>query len=198
MTTHEHSVVVDRPITTVYDQWTQFESYPHFMDNVESVRQIDDTMTHWRVSVGGVSREYDARIIEQHPGQVIAWSSVDGPEQAGRVTFASLDPEHTRVTLRLDFEPHGVTERVGDALGVVSSSVNGSLERFKDFIEERREAEGGWRGTVEEGAGVTSVDLTDYPLRDQERSAGASPQLGDGAGMPGQQGPLSGGPGGLR
>ncbi|MFC6238885.1 SRPBCC family protein [Longivirga aurantiaca] len=168
MTSHEHTVVVDRPLATVYDQWTQFESYPRFMDDVESVRQIDDTTTHWRVSVGGVSREYDATITEQHPGEVIAWQSVTGPEQGGRVSFASLDPDHTRVTLRMDLEPHGVAERVGDALGIVSSAVSSSLEKFKEFIEERGTAEGGWHGTVEEGDGITSVDLTDSTLRADE------------------------------
>ena len=151
MAIHEHAIVVDRPVTTVYDQWTQFESYPQFMDNVDAVRQLDDTMTHWKVSVGGVEREYDAQILEQRPREVIAWRSVSGPEQAGRVSFTPLDPEHTKVTLRLEFEPHGVSEKVGDAVGVVASSVEGSLERFKDYIEDRGMADGGWRGTIEDG-----------------------------------------------
>ena len=165
MTSHEHSVVVDRPITTVYDQWTQFESYPRFMDDVDSVEQTSDTMTHWRVSVGGVTREYDAEILEQVPGDVIAWQSVSGAEQGGRVSFAAIDADHTRVTLKLNFEPHGVTEKIGDALGIVSSSVNSSLERFKEYIEQRGTAEGGWHGRVEDGTPVSSVDVTDSALR---------------------------------
>ncbi len=200
MTSHEHTVVVDRPLTTVYDQWTQFESYPRFMDDVESVRQIDDTTTHWRVSVGGVAREYDATITEQHPGEVIAWQSVSGPEQGGRVSFARIDPDHTRVTLRMDFEPHGVAERVGDALGMVSSAVNGSLERFKDFIEERGTAEGGWHGIVEEGARIKSVDLTDSRLRaDEAVGVADSPvsRMENEGGVPDPRRDSPGAPGGL-
>jgi uncharacterized membrane protein len=187
MSTHEHTVVVDRPITTVYDQWTQFESYPRFMDNVESVRQMDPAMTHWKVSVAGVEREYDAQILQQKPGEIIEWRSVSGPEQGGRVTFLRVDPEHTRVTLKLDFEPHGVTERVGEAVGVVSSSVKDSLERFKEFIEERGEAEGGWHGRIEspsihdvgvgrEDAGrLDDVDVTDAPITRMEAEGGIVP-----------------------
>lgn len=195
MSTHEHTVVVDRPITTVYDQWTQFESYPRFMDNVESVKQMDDAMTHWRVNVGGVAREYDAEILQQKPGEIIEWRSVSGPEQGGRVTFLRVDPERTRVTLRLDFEPHGVTERVGEAVGVVSSSVQDSLERFKHFIEERGEAEGGWHGRIEptsiHDVDVTDatqrlddVDLTDAPITRMEAEGGIVP--GPRPGMGGQ------------
>jgi uncharacterized membrane protein len=158
MTTHEHTVVVERPITTVYGQWTQFESYAEFMDDVESVEQLDDTLTHWKVSVAGVEREYDAQILEQRPREVIAWQSMSGPQQSGRVSFASLDPERTRVTLRLEFEPHGVTERVGDAVGVVSSSVEDSLERFKDYSEARgTSGDPGWQGTIVDGVPVRGV-----------------------------------------
>lgn len=151
MSTHEHSVVVDRPVRVVYDQWTQFEQYPDFMDNVETVRQLSDTMTHWKVRVGGVEREYDATITEQRPDEVIEWHTVDGPDQGGMVSFAPLDTDHTRVTLRMMFEPEGFTENVGDMAGVVSSSVEHSLERFKDFIEDRGAQTGAWRGTVEGG-----------------------------------------------
>lgn len=151
VSSHQHSVVVDRPVRTVYDQWTQFEKYPDFMDNVELVHQVGDTMTHWKVRVGGVEREYDAAITEQRPDELVAWHSVAGPEQGGMVTFDPLEPERTRVTLRLDFEPEGLTENVGDAVGVVSSSVEHSLVRFKEFIEQRSTPTGAWRGTVEDG-----------------------------------------------
>jgi len=157
VSSHQHSVVVDRPVRTVYDQWTQFEQYPDFMDNVELVKQLGDTMTHWKVKVGGVVREYDAAITEQRPDEIISWHSVVGPEQGGMVRFDRLEPERTRVTLRLDFEPEGFTENVGDAVGVVSSSVEHSLERFKDFIEERGTATGAWRGSIEDGVADDGV-----------------------------------------
>jgi uncharacterized membrane protein len=164
MASHEHSVVVDCPLITVYDQWTQFASYPEFMDNVVSVEQIDDAMTHWKVSVAGVEREYDAQILEQRPGEVIAWQSISGPQQAGRVQFAQLDPTRTRVTLRMDFEPHGLTENVGEALGAVGSSVEDSLERFKDYIEEKGAVDGGWHGTIADGVPVRGAgSAASYP-----------------------------------
>ncbi len=152
VSSHQHSVVVDRPVRTVYDQWTQFEQYPDFMENVEAVHQLGDTMTHWKVRVAGVAREYDAAITEQRPDELISWASVGGPHQSGVVSFDPLEAQRTRVTLRLDFEPEGFTENVGDAIGVVSSSVEHSLDRFKDFIEQRSTPTGSWRGTVADGA----------------------------------------------
>lgn len=137
MSTHEHTIVVERPVTVVYDEWTQFEKYPDFMDNVQSVKQSGATMTHWKVRVGGIEREYDAAIIEQRPDEVIEWHTVDGPDQGGMVSFAPIDEARTRITLTMVFEPEGLTENVGDTFGVVSASVEHSLERFKDYIEVR-------------------------------------------------------------
>lgn len=177
VSSHQHSVVVDRPVRTVYDQWTQFEKYPDFMENVEMVRQLDDTKTHWKVRVGGVEREYDATITQQRPDEIIAWHSLAGPEHGGMVTFDPLEPERTRVTLRLDFEPEGFTESVGDAVGVVSSNVENSLERFKEFIEDRGSSTGSWRGTVDGGVvadggtapgGTSSTPWSDGPSMTSE------------------------------
>jgi uncharacterized membrane protein len=178
MTSHEHTLVVDRPLRTVYNQWTQFESYPEFMTNVDFVRQVDPAMTHWRVSVAGVQREYDASILDQQPDKLISWASVDGPRQAGIVTFAPEDEERTRVTLRLDFDPQGITERVGDAMGMVSSSVEKSLENFKEYIEERDAADGAWRGTIERGEPVGYTGTSDG-------GADASPGMVDRTGSDG-------------
>ena len=138
MSTHEHTIVVERPVSVVYDEWTQFEKYPDFMDNVEKVQQSGATMTHWKVRVGGIEREYDAAIIEQRPDEVIEWHTVDGPDQGGMVAFAPVDDARTRITLTMVFEPEGLTENVGDTFGVVSASVEHSLERFKDYIEQQR------------------------------------------------------------
>lgn len=151
MGSYEHTVEIDRPVRYVYDQWTQFESYPQFMDDVEWVRQTADDMTRWRVSIGGITREYDARILEQHPDEVISWMSIEGPEQGGTVTFVPLDMARTRVTLRMDFDPHGFAEKAGDSLGFVESSVKKSAEEFKRFMESREAPTGGWRGEIVEG-----------------------------------------------
>jgi uncharacterized membrane protein len=144
------SVDVAVPVRTAYDQWTQFEEFPRFMEGVEEVRQLSDTMTHWKVGIGGVSREFDARITEQLPDERVAWTSTGGTRQAGVVTFHRLGDDHTRVTLQLEFEPQGVAEGAGDRLGIVEHRARGDLKRFKEFIEGRGGAQtGAWRGQVD-------------------------------------------------
>nr|MDT0656585.1 SRPBCC family protein [Micromonospora sp. DSM 115978] len=143
------SVDVAVPVRTAYDQWTQFEEFPQFMSGVQEVRQISDTMTHWTIDIGGVTREFDARITEQLPDERVAWTSTDGTHQAGVVTFHRLDAQTTRVTLQMDFEPHGIAEQAGDKLGVVDRTAKGDLKRFKEFIESRGAETGAWRGHVD-------------------------------------------------
>ncbi|GAB4101255.1 SRPBCC family protein [Micromonospora taraxaci] len=144
----EH-VDVSVPVRTAYDQWTQFEEFPEFMEGVQEVRQLSDTMTHWKVDIAGVKREFDAEITEQLPDERVAWRSTDGTQQAGVVTFHRLDADKTRVTLQLEFEPHGVVEQAGDKLGIVDRRAKGDLERFKTYIERRGQETGAWRGSVD-------------------------------------------------
>jgi uncharacterized membrane protein len=146
------SVDVEVPVRTAYDQWTQFEQFPQFMEGVERVEQLGDTHTRWQTKVAGKEKSFDAEITEQTPDQRIAWTATDGPEHAGVVTFHRLGVNQTRVTLQMDYEPEGVVEKAGDALGVVERRVKGDLERFKGMIEGRGGETGGWRGTVEQGA----------------------------------------------
>lgn len=142
------AVDVEVPIRTAYDQWTQFETFPEFMEGVERIEQRDDTHTHWKVQVGPVTREFDATISEQHPDERIAWHSDSGPTHAGVVTFHRLDPTTTRVTAQMDIDPDGFVENVGDKLGVIDRRVHGDLKRFKNFIEQRGTETGQWRGDV--------------------------------------------------
>lgn len=148
MSVIEKSIEVDVPIRTAYNQWTQFESFPHFMEGVERVDQISDTRTHWKTRVAGVTREFDAEITHQEPDERIAWSSLDGPDQAGVVTFQPVGTARTMVNLRMKFEPEGVTEKIGDATKLVERRIVGDLARFKEFIEHRGGETGGWRGSV--------------------------------------------------
>lgn len=152
MSTIERSIDVRVPVTTAYNQWTQFESFPLFMEGVEEVRQVTDTKTHWRTSIGGATREFDAEITEQRPDERVAWAATDGPDHGGAVTFEQLAPEVTRVHLVMKFEPDGLAEKIGDALGLVERRVQADLERFRDFIESTGEETGAWRGEVN-GAG---------------------------------------------
>jgi uncharacterized membrane protein len=148
MSTIEQSIQIDAPIRTVYDQWTQFEEFPRFMDGVDEVRQIDDTHLHWVASFGGTQHEWDAVITEQLPDERVAWRNTDGKDNAGVVTFHKIDDETTRVMVQMDFVPEGLKEKIGDALGAPERRVKGDLERFKELIEERGVATGAWRGEV--------------------------------------------------
>ena len=144
------SVDVNVPVRTAYDQWTQFESFPMFMEGVEKVEQLDDTTLHWKASIAGQERTWKARITEQIPDERVAWTSIDGAKNAGVVTFHRLADGKSRVTLQLDVEPDGPVETAGDALGVVRHRVKGDMERFKEFIESRGRETGAWRGEVKQ------------------------------------------------
>jgi uncharacterized membrane protein len=145
----EH-IDVNKPIGTVYNQWTQFEEFPKFMEGVKSVQQTDDTHLHWVAEVAGQIKEWDAEITEQHPDERVAWHSISGARNAGVVTFHHLDDNTTRVTLQLEAEPEGIKEEVGTALGFLKHQVKGDLERFRDFIQGRGTESGAWREEIQE------------------------------------------------
>ena len=145
------TIEVQAPIREVYNQWTQFESFPEFMEGVEEVKQLDETHLHWRVKVGGKEREYEAVITEQVPDQRIAWRSTDGEPNAGDVKFESTGSQ-TKIYLHLVWEPQGILEKAGDAIGLDDRRVEGDLERFKEFIEKQPAATGAWRGEVHQTA----------------------------------------------
>lgn len=147
------TIDVDVPVAVAYNQWTQFESFPHFLDEVESITQIDDTHTRWKVRVGGVEREFNAEITEQHPDERVAWRSMNGDtDHAGVVTFHRLSDDETRVTVQLDWQPEGFVEKAGALVGAGSHAVKKDLRNFKEFIEGRGAETGGWRGDVESGS----------------------------------------------
>jgi uncharacterized membrane protein len=153
MSTVEKSVDVNVPVSTAYNQWTQFEEFPRFMEGVKSVTQTDDTHLRWVAEIGGKEKEWDAEISEQSPDQRIAWHSTSGARNAGVVTFHRLDENTTRVTLQMDVDPEGIVENVGDFLGILDGRVEGDMERFKEFIESRGSESGAWRGEVEAPTG---------------------------------------------
>jgi uncharacterized membrane protein len=148
MSTIEESIDINVPVRAAYDQWTQFEEFPAFMEGVDKVTQIDDTHLHWVAEIAGVKREWDSVITEQHPDERVAWTSTSGTSNAGVVTFHKLDDTKTRVMLQLEIKPEGAVERAGDALGIIKRRASGDLERFRDLIEQRGTADGGWRGDV--------------------------------------------------
>jgi uncharacterized membrane protein len=148
MSTIEQSIDVEVPVRTAYNQWTQFEEFPKFMDGVREVRQLSDTRLLWRAEIGGVEETWEAEIDQQVPDMRIAWHSITGAKNAGVVTFHRLSDDRTRVMLQLEYDPQGFVENVGDAVGAVSLRVKGDLQRFKEFIETLGSETGAWRGTV--------------------------------------------------
>jgi len=149
MTTVEKSIDVDVPVSTAYNQWTQFEDFPKFMNGVDSISQLDDKHLHWKVSVGGVEREFDAEITEQHPDERVAWKSIDGTTHAGVVTFHRLADDKTRVSVQIDWEPEGFVENAGALLQIDDLQVAADLRRFKELIEDQGRESGAWRGDVD-------------------------------------------------
>lgn len=149
MSTITEAIDVDVPIRVAYNQWTQFESFPHFMEGVREIRQLDDTHVHWVIDIAGQVREFDATITEQHPDERVAWTSDSGPNHAGVITFHRLDDEKTRVTAQMDIDPEGFVENVADKLGVLGNRVKNDMRKFKEFIEQRGHETGGWRGDVD-------------------------------------------------
>jgi uncharacterized membrane protein len=144
----EQEIGVDVPVGVAYDQWTQFEDFPRFMEGVQRVVQLDDKRLAWEAEIGGQHRQWTAEIVDQTPNRRIAWRSVGGERNDGAVQFLERDPSSTLVKLTIDFEPDGALENMGTALGMVERRVKGDLERFREFIEERGQPTGAWRGEI--------------------------------------------------
>jgi uncharacterized membrane protein len=144
-------IEVEVPVSTAYNQWTQFEEFPTFMENVESVRQIDDTQLRWVAEIGGKEHEWTAEIVRQEPDEVVAWRSVDGEGTSGEVKFEPLGADRTRVEVTMTWEPEGMLESLGEKVGVDTLGVKRDLQNFKKIIESRGVETGAWRGEVIEG-----------------------------------------------
>jgi uncharacterized membrane protein len=144
-------VEVGVPVRVAYDQWTQFESFPQFMEGVDRVVQLDDKTVEWTASVAGKVKHWRAEIVEQRPDDMIAWRSTEGAQNDGAIRFEVLGSDRTRIVAQMDVEPEGLVEKAGDALGIVERRVKGDLERFREFIESRGQATGAWRGEVDDG-----------------------------------------------
>jgi len=147
------SIEVQVPVEQAYNQWTQFEEFPKFMEGIQSVQQLDDTHVRWVAEIGGGKREWTTEITEQRPDEKIAWKTIEGEvKNDGVVTFEQVGDGQTRINVQMDVESESSTQNVaGDLLGIVKSQVHGDLERFKTLIENRNEETGAWRGEVTKG-----------------------------------------------
>jgi uncharacterized membrane protein len=150
MASVQESIEVDVPVRSAYNQWTQFEDFPRFMEGVEEVKQLDDTHLHWRADIGGKKKEWTAEITEQRPDERVAWKNVDGADNAGVITFHRIGEGKAKVTAQIDAEPEGLAEAAGDLMGMLDRRVKGDLQRFKEFVETRGGETGAWRGEVDQ------------------------------------------------
>ena len=157
MKTVQKSITIDQPVRTVYNQWTQFEYFPQFMEGVKKVRQDSDTRLHWETEIGLAEREFDAEITEQTPDELIAWRALGETMHTGRVRFEETAPTQTRVELEMAYAPEGFVEKAGDKLGMIDSRIEGDLKRFKKMIEERGTATGAWRGEIDHSGKTTDL-----------------------------------------
>ena len=187
MTTVEESIDVAVPVSTAYNQWTQFESFPQFMGGVQSITQSSETRSHWVTNIGGVERVFDTEITEQHPDERVAWKSTDGTSHAGVVTFHRLGDAETRVTVQLDWDPETFIEKVGSVVGADDRQVKSDLKRFKEFIESQGSATGAWRGNID--APPTAADAPSSAPATSTSKLAAAPE-----GDPAMDDPESGGP----
>jgi len=157
----EKSILVNVPVGTAYNQWTQFEDFPHFMGGVNKVEQINDSTVHWVAEIGGVKREWDASILEQIPDKKVAWAATRGATNAGAVYFEPVSINQTSIRLELEYEPEGMVEKIGDKLNFVERQAEGDLERFKTFIEDEGYSTGAWRGSIDDGMTVGTPGIED-------------------------------------
>jgi uncharacterized membrane protein len=160
----EKTIEVAVPVSTAYNQWTQFEDFPKFMGGVQEVRQLTDRTLHWIAKIGGVKREWDAAILEQTPDQKIAWAATTGATNAGAVYFQNLGPDRTAVRLSLEYEPEGLVEKVGDFLNIVDKQAEKDLEKFKEFVESQGTETGAWRGAVNEPGSARTPGVEDASM----------------------------------
>ncbi|MDZ4093017.1 MAG: SRPBCC family protein [Arthrobacter sp.] len=180
----EKRILVNVPVSVAYNQWTQFEEFPHFMGGVKSVKQLSDDRLEWIAEIAGVRRQWQARILEQVPDQKVAWAATEGATNAGSVSFEDLGGGQTSVQLALEYEPEGIVEKVGDKLNIVDKQAENDLNRFKAFIEDEGYATGAWRGTVSEGAsaGTPGIDAAAASQGDSGK-AGVSGKVIAGVGL---------------
>ena len=180
----EKRILVNVPVSTAYNQWTQFEEFPHFMGGVKSVTQLSDDRLEWVAEIGGIRRQWEAKILEQIPDRKVAWAATEGATNAGAVDFEDVGGGQTSIRLTLEYEPEGIIEKVGDKLNVVDRQAEADLQRFKEFIEDEGYASGAWRGSVSSGAPVGTPGVEDAAgSRGDSGKAGVSGKVAAGVGL---------------
>ncbi|MBT2551636.1 SRPBCC family protein [Arthrobacter sp. ISL-5] len=180
----EKRILVNVPVSTAYNQWTQFEDFPHFMGGVKKVTQLSDDRLEWVAEIAGLKRKWEAKILEQVPDRKVAWAATEGATNAGSVEFEDVGGGQTSIRLVIDYEPEGLVEKVGEKLHVVDRQAEADLKRFKQFVEAEEYASGAWRGSVNEGASVGTPGVEDAAeSRGDSGKAGISGKVAAAAGV---------------
>jgi len=180
----EKRILVNVPVSTAYNQWTQFEEFPHFMGGVKSVKQLSDDRLEWVAEIAGVRRQWTAKILEQIPDRKVAWAATEGATNAGAVEFEDVGGGQTSLRLTLEYDPEGLIEKVGDKLHVVDRQAEADLKKFKAFIEDEGYASGAWRGSINDGSAVGTPGVEDAAAsRGDSGSAGISGKMAAAAGV---------------
>jgi carbon monoxide dehydrogenase subunit G len=180
----EKRILVNVPVSTAYNQWTQFEEFPHFMGGVKSVKQTSDDRLEWVAEIAGVRRQWTAKVLEQIPDRKVAWAATEGATNAGAVEFEDVGGGQTSLRLTLEYDPEGIVEKIGDKLHVIDRQAEADLQRFKEFIEDAGYASGAWRQSVNEGAAVGTPGVEHAGAsRGDSGKAGISGKMAAGLGV---------------
>lgn len=147
----DESIELTVPVSTAYNQWTQFESFPRFMARVQNVKQLRPHLTRWTVGVGPVRHEFEAEITEQQPDSHVQWRSL-GPASPHRgwVRFESAAAGRTTMQLHVDIKPAGAAGLLAST-PLISTTIRAELRNFKEFIEGAGHENGAWRGLISDG-----------------------------------------------
>lgn len=135
MRRHRHTIEIDRPAHAIFERWKDFESYPEFMSGVEEVRRLNDATIHWVMDITGEKHEFDAIITRLDEDQCLSWTATDASREHAEVLLTPVDPDHTQLTLTVEYEPDGIKQRSSDWIGLVDRRLRGDLERFKELAE---------------------------------------------------------------
>jgi uncharacterized membrane protein len=131
----QQSIDVAVPVETAWKLWNKYDDYPRFMHRVQSAEKVDPKHVHFSGKIWGFSRQWQAEITEKRTYEIVAWTSEDGLENAGVVTFHKLGPRLTRIELSLDVNPHGPIEKMARGMRFTKRATRADLHRFKAYAE---------------------------------------------------------------
>jgi uncharacterized membrane protein len=135
MSTVRESIDCAVPVSIAYERLCHFENYPQFMSGVKEVTQLSDTVAHFVMDLGGRQREFDAQITDQRPGELLAWTAVDGPRLTEKVTFQQLADNKCRIIAELDIDAQQLMPSDAHAQETLDRRLKADLSGLKQYVE---------------------------------------------------------------